>query len=462
MAMTIGRKLNLSTILFTLAALVPLGILAFMAVSTARGSFVQERFSQLQSVRDIKKFQIDKFFESRKRDMEILVETVRTFRHEAIQKLTAVREVKRQAIERYFHTINDQILTFSEDRMIVDAMGKFRDRFRTLRSENAVSPEDLDRMKSELLDYYTGDFSEEYKKQNGGQAPHAMEYFRQLDDDSVALQYLYIRKNENKLGFKHLLNRAEDPSQYSELHGEIHPIIRNYLEKFGYYDIFLVDADTGHIVYSVFKELDFSTSLINGPYAETNFGEAFRRANKADSRDAVILVDYAKYAPSYEAPASFIASPIFDGDEKIGIAIFQMPIDRLNAIMGERAGLCKTGETYLVGPDKLMRSDSYKDPDNRSVIASFKNPDKGKVDTEAFKRAMSGKTDADVIMNYHGSPVLSAYTPVTIGELKWTLFAEIDVAEAFSPADEKERPFFSEYQRINGYYDLFLLNPDGY
>ena len=462
MAMTIGKKLNLSTLLFTLAALVPLGILAFMAVSTARRSFIQERFSQLQSVRDIKKSQIEKFFENRESDMNVLVETVSTFRHEAIQKLTAVREVKRQAIERYFHTIHDQIATFSEDRMIVESMRKFRDYFPAVRSENAVSPENLEQMKSELRGYYTGDFSGEYKKQNGGRAPHAMEYFRQLDDDSIALQYLYIRANQNKLGFKHLLNRAKDASQYSELHAEIHPIIRNYLEKFGYYDIFLVDPDTGDIVYSVFKELDFSTSLMNGPYAKTNFGEAYRRANKAQNKNSVILVDYAKYYPSYEAPASFIASPIFDGDEKIGIAIFQMPIDRLNAIMGERAGLGKTGETYLVGPDKLMRSDSYQDASHYSVTASFKNPDKGKVDTGALKRAMSGETGADVFMNYHGRPVLSAYAPVKMGGLKWSLFAEIDVAEAFCPTDEKGLTFFSKYRSIYGYYDLFLLDPDGY
>ena len=73
MAMTIGKKLNLSTLLFTLVALVPLGVLAIMAISTARNSFIQERFSQLQSVRDIKRSQIQKFFEDREADMGVLV-----------------------------------------------------------------------------------------------------------------------------------------------------------------------------------------------------------------------------------------------------------------------------------------------------------------------------------------------------------------------------------------------------
>jgi methyl-accepting chemotaxis protein len=122
----------------------------------------------------------------------------------------------------------------------------------------------------------------------------------------------------------------------------------------------------------------------------------------------VVLVDYARYAPSYEAPAGFIASPIFDGGEKIGVAIFQMPIDRLNTIMGERAGLGRTGETYLVGPDELMRSDSYLDPENHSVVASFKRPATGKVSTAAAKAALAGNTGAEVIMDYNGHPVLSA------------------------------------------------------
>ena len=51
--------------------------------------------------------------------------------------------------------------------------------------------------------------------------------------------------------------------------------------------------------------------------------------------------------------------------------------------MSERAGLGETGETYLVGSDKLMRSDSYLDPKHHSVVASFRNPEKGKVETEA-------------------------------------------------------------------------------
>ena len=179
-----------------------------------------------------------------------------------------------------------------------------------------------------------------------------------LDGDAISLQYEYIQNNPNELGSKDLLDQAADGSGYSESHKLYHPIIRNYLEKFGYYDIFLVDIVSGDIVYSVFKEVDYATSLRDGPYASTNLGRAFSEAAKSSWKDSVAFVDYQTYPPSYEAAASFIASPIFDGDKKIGVAIFQMPIGRINDILSERTGLGESGETYAVGSDHLFRNDS--------------------------------------------------------------------------------------------------------
>ena len=468
--MTLGTKLTAS---FLGCGLIPLAVMGYISYRTANEGMTQisecgdsalntAATNQLTALREVKKKQIETYFGERQGDMGVLVETVSSLRFEAMNRLTAIREIKKSAVERYFQSIEDQILTFSEDKMIVAAMRQLRENFQHFRSENELKPEQLPEMRNKLTTYYTGEFAQEYQSQNHGQSPNAEQYFRQLDDDSVALQYYYIRANQNPLGSKHLLDNPRDDSTYSKQHADLHPIIRSYLEKFGYYDIFLVDPDTGDIIYSVFKELDYSTSLIDGPYSQTNFGEAFRKANAAGNKDTVVLVDYAQYTPSYEAPASFIASPIFDGDEKIGVAMFQMPIDRLNVIMSERAGMGETGETYLVGQDQLMRSDSYLEPENHSVLASFRNPEAGKCDTQACREALAGKAGAKVILDYNGNPVLSAYCPIKLCGLTWALLAEIDVAEAFCPQDEKGEYFFKKYAEMYGYYDLFLLNPDGY
>ena len=349
----------------------------------------------------------------------------------AFSKLESIRELKKNQILRYFEMIENQIVTFSENIMIIEAMGEFCQAFDEFRKDNSVTNESLKNFRKKLFSYYKVDFANEYSKQNDAKIPNIKKYFDQLDDDSIALQYFYIKANEHPLGSKELLNRASDNSKYSALHEKYHPVIRSYLKKFGYYDIFLVDSKTGDIVYSVFKELDYSTSLSDGPYSHTNFAKAFRMANNADKGDSVIITDFAKYFPSYEAPAGFIASPIFDGNIKKGVAIFQFPIHVLNSIMEERAGMGETCESYLVGSDNLMRSDSYLDPENHSVVASFKNPEKGKVDTDATKEALNGITNKKIVIDYNGNPVLSAYSPLNIRKIKWALISEIDVSEAF-------------------------------
>src|SRR6056297_1120165 len=303
-----------------------------------------------------------------------------------------ILEIKGQAVERYFTHIQDQILTFSENTMVVKTMADLREVFPAFRQENEYSDADLRRMSASLAEYYTNDFSSEFRNQNDRRDPNALRYLEQLDQDSIAFQYNYITANPNPLGSKEVMDRAPDQSSYSELHAQLHPVVRSYLQKFGYYDIFLVDPDTGDILYSVFKELDYSTSLIDGPYSDTNFGEVFRIANSATEPNVFYLVDYEQYFPSYEAPASFIASPIFDGDKKVGVAIFQMPIDALNAIMTERAGLGRSGDSYL-------------EPDNHSVAASFRRPETGTVDTVAVREALAQNTASQIVIDYNGNLV---------------------------------------------------------
>ncbi len=468
-----GRTVNLSlkaklVALFLLVGVLPFAITGILALWKSSTALEDQATNQLLSVRDIKAEQLRRFFQDRRGDMSVLVETVGTLRQEAGNKLRAVREIKRQAVERYFQSIRDQIVTFSENEMVVNAMGEFRQSFGRFREENQIEQAAIGQMRDKLATYYTGEFTREYKKINQGTDPNAIQFLNRLDDDSIALQYHFIRANQHPLGSKDNLDTPGDASGYSKTHARVHPVIRDYLRKFGYYDIFLVDLESGDIVYSVFKELDYSTSLIDGPFAKTNFGECFRRAKAAGQKDAIILVDYAQYTPSYEAPASFVASPIYNGQEMIGVAMFQMPIERLNEIMRERAGLGSTGQTYLVGADGLMRSDSPLEnaeagPVLRSVDASFRRPETGQVRTETWSGAQEGKTGAEVIVDYKSDRVLSAFAPVELGDFRWSLLAEIDINEAFCPKlASSEKDFFTRYKEQYGYYDLFLINPDGF
>ena len=79
--------------------------------------------------------------------------------------------------------------------------------------------------------------------------------------------------------------------------------------------------------------------------------------------------------------------------ELAGYAALQIPLDKINKIMLLREGMGETGESYLVGQDLLMRSDSYLDPVNHTVEASFANPELGKADTEAVRHYLARQSE---------------------------------------------------------------------
>lgn len=463
--MKLAKKLGVSHLIM---GIFPLLIFGWIFYSIITSTLTKNTYQDLTARNSIKVDQIDGYFIEKENNLKNLSDMVGVLKDEGFSKLSAVAKIKKKSVDRYFQVIKDQVVTLSEDIMIIDAMKEFSEGFSTYLSETKFDVSN-DVNKNKIAQFYKEEFNKKFKDVNGIDNS-VTSLYSNLSDQGYALQSTYIVNNSELLGEKHKLDYANDGSNYSKSHEKYHPTIRSYLEKFGYYDIFLLDTDSGDIVYSVFKELDYATSLVTGPYSKTNFANAFKKANRLNKGEYV-LVDYKKYLPSYNSPASFIASPIFDRGQRIGVLIFQMPIDRLNNIMGEREGLGKSGETYLVGGDYLMRSDSYLDQTNRTVFKSFQNPVKGKVETDAVKKALQGKSGESIIRDYNNNLVLSVYTPLTIGDFTWALVSEIDLSEAFVPILSGKRvvnnkswqnDMFSKYIQDTGYYDLFLIDAGGY
>jgi PAS domain S-box-containing protein len=377
-----------------------------------------------------------------------------TLETESFNKLTAVREMKAGQIEDYFKFIESQVITLSEDRMTIEAMSAFDEEFQLIADEVEFSDSD----NQELLNYYYDEFIPRLEQNYPLKAINILDFYQFQDELATQiLQYLYISSNPYSVGSKYLLANPGDGSSYSQTHELYHPVFRDYLERFGYYDIFLVDANSGgQIVYTVFKEVDFGTSLIDGPYKDTNIAKVYRDALQLEEHDATVMVDFESYDPSYGAPAAFIASPIFNGDEKIGVLIFQLPVDKINAIMTNNqnwsaVGLGESGETYIIGSDFTLRNQSrflIEDSENyfqmieeiglpASTIERIQNLNSSiklqEVRTQGTKAALSGQSGVKIFPDYRSISVLSAYKPLDIEGLNWVIMSEIDEEEAFRP-----------------------------
>ena len=224
-------------------------------------------------------------------------------------------------------------------------------------------------------------------------------------------------------------------SQWQQLEQQYGEHFKTNNQINAWYDLFLIDLK-GNIVFSAAKESDLGMNINNSALAKSSLNDAFTQAQRSD-RGTLSISDFKPYAPSNNEPAAFIMTKKYDKDgSHIGYVALQFPTDKVNAIMQQRDGMGDTGETYLVGQDKRMRSDSFLDPKNHSIIASFAgNIAENGVDTVAVDRAFRGESASEIITDYNGNSVLSSFTIFDLGTFQWALIAEIDESEAFATAN---------------------------
>jgi signal transduction histidine kinase len=224
---------------------------------------------------------------------------------------------------------------------------------------------------------------------------------------------------------------------------------------FGLYDLFLIDAPSGRVLYTVLKETDLGASLVEPPFHDTALARVYRRAlEPSASANPVVIEDFTLY-PASGIPAAFLAAPIFRAGAAVGVLVIQVSIDELNRVMtGDRqwraAGLGDTGQTYIVGYDGRFRSDVREQLErpveflehlrvsvdaatvesvrhDRTEVIHLKVPD------DALAQIQSRRTETSLGRDFFGRPVLRSQTPLRVPGLDWMVVAELSVDEAFAP-----------------------------
>lgn len=251
-------------------------------------------------------------------------------------------------------------------------------------------------------------------------------------DQTETLQAAYITDNPNATGEKHLLDVAPTGTSYDEVHARFHPWFRTFLTERDYYDIFLFDLD-GNLIYTVFKELDYATNVNSGKWKNTDLGNAFRAAQKSNQVNSLHFFDFKPYAPSHDAPASFISTPVFDNGSKVGVLVFQMPIARINAVMNIQSGLGETGETFIIGEDHLMRNDSRFSEESTILKARLQN--------DAIDSALQGEQATATSQDYRNMSLMIHTVPFAFNGTKWAIVSAMGT-------DEIEAPIMAMRNRI--------------
>ena len=183
------------------------------------------------------------------------------------------------------------------------------------------------------------------------------------------------------------------------------------------------------MVYSTNKGKLFGVNLTSDKFKSTNLGHLFERLKSAKSGEVI----FADVGLMDDKPVMFAGAPLYNGPVRAGTLIYEISFTLIKDIMTAGSQGDEGEETYLVGPDKRMRSDSMLSPKTHSVKASLSGTiAENGVDTEASRKALAGESGTGLFNNYLGKKVLSSYAPLNIGGLKWAILAEVDEAKAFA------------------------------
>ena len=214
---------------------------------------------------------------------------------------------------------------------------------------------------------------------------------------------------------------SQDSAKSNKLFAQRFNKIANVItDKMGFYDIFVIDSK-GNIIQTIAKEDDLGTNLVSGKYKDTALARVFNKGLTGPTKS-----DIEFYSPSKNKISSFFAAPVTDDSGNIlGVIASQIVMSEINEIMQERSGLRETGETFLVGPDLLLHSDSR----------FFNEPTalKRKIDREAPRRALAGITGTMWLLDYRNVPVFNAYAPLDIPGLNWAIISKMDEQEILAP-----------------------------
>jgi class 3 adenylate cyclase len=369
-----------------------------------------------------------------------------SLRASVFDRLTEVRASQSRQLEAKFTDLENSLVVYTRGATTTEAIEAFTAAFDQLNNAT-VSPAQW----QSVVNYYTNQFEKTEEAQTGTQID-----VNGLLPTSNAQKYLqtYYTTPFTDWDKSIRFDDAGDGSAWSAANARFNDFFREIVLRFNFEDALLLDT-RGNVVYSAYKGVDLGTNIFNGPYSANELRDAYENALASHAVDYVGVTDFGNYQPADE-PTAWMVAPVGPRGRVEGVLALQFPISKINDLMTvnrrwEAAGMGKTGETFLVGPDDLMRSDSrlfLENPEQfkRDVINAGTPPDVAQesirqhgttlvqpVANEASRLAQRGQAGTLIEDDYLGHRTLQAYAPVDLHGLHWSIIAKIDTTEAFAP-----------------------------
>jgi class 3 adenylate cyclase len=379
-----------------------------------------------------------------------------SLRDAAFASLTEVRDSRAREVKGLFTNIENSLLVDARGESVTMALTDFSAAFAELGDTELT-----DEQNAAVDAWYTDTFAAELNEATGETVQASAFIPRDTDQRWLAAHYT-------------IDDVDVDETTWGEANARFDDYFEHMTELLGYRDALLIDG-YGTVVYSAGKGVDLGTDLLAGPYRFSNLATAYTDALSKNIVDDVVFSDFDTYEPQLAQPTAWAVAPVAVDGQIIGAIAVALPIEEINAVMTtdgdwSTTALGDTGETYLVGDDALMRSNSrdviqHPGDYETAAIASGVDPEVAAkavddqesiliqpVNTTAVSSAFASASGTLIENGYLGGETLSSYAPLTVEELHWVIVAQMDTSEAFAPVDD-----FTKKLAISSAVILFVV-----
>ncbi|BBM82930.1 methyl-accepting chemotaxis protein [Candidatus Uabimicrobium amorphum] len=369
---------------------------------------------------------------------------------QSYKQLIAIRDLQAQRLEDTLTSMRKQVQNLAKTPFVVTAMQDFSQSFYDF------DEVDTKAAKVKAQNFYQDTFTSLLKKK-ASTLPRQdiISQLINLPNSSLLLQQNYIISNPHAFGEKHKLLQAQDASPWSNAHKKYHDKFKNYSQRNQIADVLLIDLKKQNIVYSLAKQIDFATSLSTGPFQDSAVAYAYEDARSSLDPNFTKVTDLVTYVPAFGKATSFIASPIYKGDEKIGVLVAKVYYHSFNQVMADtklwkRAGWGNTIETYVIGRDNKMRSNSRMFVEKPQEFVAMQTnaatrdtlprmtATKTTVLLQNTDYYFAEETGCDTTTNYYGQEAIVAHANLNDPDLQWVVIAEQNYSEPFEQIRELE------------------------
>jgi two-component system, NtrC family, sensor kinase len=211
---------------------------------------------------------------------------------------------------------------------------------------------------------------------------------------------------------------------YQQIDQKYRPFLTNYLDIFGYSNIFLI-SQSGDAIFSVKRSEEVGSNYRQKLNNNTELAKVFDRAKTLMQ---IEISKFSYYQPTQQ-PAAFIAAPVFKNNQIIGVVVLQLHNQEFNKVVNDYTGLGKTGETIVgsvVGESIVFTTSTRHDLKaafNRTINISQEK-------SHPLNLASQGIKGTGIKIDYRGQETIATWR--YLPSLNAGLLVKIDTSEAFA------------------------------